>query len=129
MAVKGVTNQASYQNLQNNTTTASTNIKRAKVVKPTQLVKVKSGNVLDEEQMPADKEAEKNRLDSIVKEVNNKLTQTRCEFSYHDEINRMSIKVVDKETNEVIKEIPPEESFKAIEKLWEIAGLLLDEKR
>lgn len=127
MAVNGVTNQASYQSLQNNT--ASANVQKPEVVKQIQSIKVQPGNASDKEQMPADREAEKARLESIVKEVNNKLTKTRCEFSYHDEINRMSIRVVDKETNEVIKEIPPEESFKAIEKLWEIAGLLLDEKR
>lgn len=129
MAVKGVTNQVSYQNVQNNTTAATTNVQRTEVIKPVQPVKVRSGNSSEGEQMPADKEAEKARLESIVKEVNSKLTQTRCEFSYHEKINRMSIKVVDKETNEIIKEIPPEESFKAIEKLWEIVGLLLDEKR
>lgn len=129
MAVNGVTNQASYQSLQNNTATASTNVQKAEVVKLVQPIKGQQGNTSDREQMPADKEVEKSRLESIVKEVNNKLTKTRCEFSYHDEINRVSIKVVDKDTNEVIKEIPPEESFKAIEKLWEIAGLLLDEKR
>lgn len=129
MAVNGVTNQASYQGLQNNTTAASTNVQRTEVVKSVQPIKVQSENASDREQIPVDKEAEKARLESIINEVNNKLTQTRCEYSYHDEINRLSIKVVDKETNKVIKEIPPEESFKAIEKLWEIAGLLLDEKR
>lgn len=129
MAVNGVTNQASYQGLQNNTTAASTNVQRTEVVKSVQSMNVQSGNTSDREQIQLDKEAEKAKLESIINEVNNKLTQTRCEYSYHDEINRLSIKVVDKETNKVIKEIPPEESFKAIEKLWEIAGLLLDEKR
>ena len=63
--------------------------------------------------------------------MNNKLkpTKTRCEFSYHEEVNRVSIKILDRETNEVVREIPPEESIKILEKVYEVAGLLVDEKR
>jgi flagellar protein FlaG len=39
------------------------------------------------------------------------------------------IKIVDKETKEVIKELPPEKTLDMIAKIWEVAGLLVDEKR
>ena len=55
--------------------------------------------------------------------------RTRFEFNYHEETKRVSITVRDEETSEVIKEIPPEEALKMLEKLWEIAGFLVDEKR
>ena len=55
--------------------------------------------------------------------------RTRFEFSYHEASRRVSIKVRDKYTDEVIKEIPPEQAIKALEKLWEIAGFLVDERR
>jgi flagellar protein FlaG len=35
----------------------------------------------------------------------------------------------DKERKEVIKEIPPEETLEMVEKMWELAGILVDEKR
>ena len=57
-----------------------------------------------------------------------KFTSTRCEFTYFDDINRVAIKVIDKETDEIIREIPPEETLELVQKLWEFAGLLYDEK-
>jgi flagellar protein FlaG len=58
-----------------------------------------------------------------------KFHRTRCEFSYHEETKRVSIKVFDKDTEEVIREIPPEEALEMVEKMWELAGLLIDERR
>ena len=54
---------------------------------------------------------------------------TKCEFSYHEPTGRISIKVMDKETDEVIREIPPEETLEMVEKMWELAGLIVDEHR
>ena len=69
-------------------------------------------------------------MDAINK-ANNQMKphRTRFEFSYHEVSRRVSIKVRDKYTDEVIKEIPPEQAIKALEKLWEIAGFLVDERR
>ena len=41
----------------------------------------------------------------------------------------MSIKVINDDTDEVIREIPPEKSLKMLQKMWEMAGILVDEKR
>jgi flagellar protein FlaG len=54
---------------------------------------------------------------------------TRCEFAYHEETKRISIKVIDRETEEVVREIPPDDTLKMLEKMWEMAGLLVDERR
>lgn len=68
--------------------------------------------------------------DAIFK-ANSKMRyhRTKVEFSYHEETKRVSIKVMDKDTEEVIREIPPEETLEMIEKMWELAGLLVDERR
>ncbi len=42
--------------------------------------------------------------------------------------NRVTIKVVDKQTKEILKEYPPEKTLDMIAKVWELAGLLVDEK-
>ncbi len=55
--------------------------------------------------------------------------KTQCEFSYHEETNRISIKVKDADTGEVIREIPAVETLKMVEKMWELAGILVDERR
>ncbi|MGB8454214.1 MAG: flagellar protein FlaG [Anaerocolumna sp.] len=84
-----------------------------------------------EEEKQKDAQANANRLKSILNETNNKIkpARTRCEFSYHEDVNRVSIKVMDVDTDKVIREIPPEETLEMLQKLWEVAGLLVDEKR
>lgn len=71
------------------------------------------------------------KLMNAINKANNQMKphRTRFEFSYHEVSRRVSIKVRDKETDEVIREIPPEEAIEMLEKLWEIAGFLVDEKR
>jgi flagellar protein FlaG len=39
------------------------------------------------------------------------------------------VKVKDRESGEVIRELPPEKSLDFLAKVWEMAGLLFDEKR
>ncbi len=52
----------------------------------------------------------------------------RVKLSVNDEINQVIIKVVDGETDKVIKEIPPEEIQHLIARIKETIGLLVDEK-
>ncbi len=70
------------------------------------------------------------KVKNAIAEVNKKMNQkTRCEFSYHEDTKRVSIKVIDSETEEVIREIPPEETLDMLSKMWEVAGILIDEQR
>jgi flagellar protein FlaG len=78
-----------------------------------------------------DKVAEANLLKSAISNANGKLKfkRTKCEFTVYEDINRIAIKVIDRDTDEVIREIPPEETMELVQKLWEFAGLIVDEKR
>jgi flagellar protein FlaG len=75
--------------------------------------------------------ASEQQIKNAISQANNKMKshRTKCEFSYHEETKRVSIKVVDKETQEVIREIPPEETLEMVQKMWELAGMLVDERR
>lgn len=55
--------------------------------------------------------------------------KTACEFAYDETTNRISITIRDKETDEIIRQVPAEETLEMISKLWEQAGILVDEKR
>lgn len=57
------------------------------------------------------------------------LENSEAVFGFHEETNRVTIKIVDKETKKVIKELPPEKTLDMIAKVWELAGLMVDEKR
>ncbi|AEM73699.1 flagellar protein FlaG [Caldicellulosiruptor acetigenus] len=72
--------------------------------------------------------------DTLIKMINqaNKAFEakyTRLEFSIHKETHEIVVKVYDKETNELIREIPPEKILDIIAKLWELAGIFVDERR
>lgn len=54
---------------------------------------------------------------------------TSLEFSIHKETHQISVKVLDKETGEIIREIPPEKNLDFLATLWRKAGILIDEKR
>lgn len=65
-----------------------------------------------------------------VSEINKVINQnTIAEFGYNEPTNRITIKIKDKETDEVIKEIPSEKALEMLAKAWELAGLMVDEKR
>ena len=68
-------------------------------------------------------------INDAVQSANRKMSHTRCEYSYHKKTNRVSIKVLNADTDEVIREIPPEKSLDMLQKMWELAGILVDEKR
>lgn len=78
-----------------------------------------------------DNEVLEKQIKDAITRANDKLkvSRTKCEFTYHDEVKRVSIKVIDMDTEQIIREIPPEETIELVKKLWELAGLLIDEKR
>ena len=60
----------------------------------------------------------------IRKVLNN---NTIAEFGYNEPTNRITIKI--KDTDEVIKEIPSEKALEMLAKAWELAGIMVDERR
>ena len=67
-------------------------------------------------------------VDFMTKELNKLMSEINCniEFTYHKDANMMSVKMVDKETQEVIKELPPEEMIENMMKARDWLGAFLD---
>lgn len=68
------------------------------------------------------------QIKKAVADLNKKMIDTSCQFGIHEATNRVTIKIIDNSTKEVIKEYPAEETMKMIEKAWELAGIMVDEK-
>jgi len=68
------------------------------------------------------------QIRKAVEEINRKAHNSEVVFGIHDATNRVTIKIVDKDTKKVLKEYPPEKTLDMIAKVWEVAGLLVDEK-
>ena len=64
----------------------------------------------------------------MTEELNDLMNKINCnlEFSYHKFENVMSVSMVDKETKEVIKEMPPEEMIEGIMKAKIWLGAFID---
>lgn len=78
----------------------------------------------------AQKKEEPNEEDmqQMMKELNELMSRINCnlEFSYHKEVNVMSVKMIDKATQEVIKELPPEEMIDNMIQAKDWIGAFLD---
>lgn len=68
-------------------------------------------------------------IDSAISGINAQMSKTRCAYAYDEDTKRITIKVYDDETDELIREVPPEKSLEVLKKVWEIAGIIIDEKR
>ncbi|MBD8915069.1 MAG: flagellar protein FlaG [Pseudobutyrivibrio sp.] len=84
---------------------------------------VKTGKIREEGQ--ASNEQIRKAVDTINKNAHNE----EAVFGIHEATNRVTIKIVDKDTKEVIKEFPPEKTLDMIAKVWEMAGIMVDERR
>ena len=75
------------------------------------------------------KEPSQEQIRKAVEDINKKASYSDVQFGVHEGTNRITIKIVDRETKKVIKELPPEKTLDMIAKAWELAGILVDEKR
>lgn len=90
-----------------------------------------AGNVQGEEQKTGQQTQTANeQIKRAVEQLNKKMfNESEAVYGFHEGTNRVMIKIVDKNTKEVIREVPPEKTLDMIVKLWEIAGIMVDEKR
>ena len=96
--------------------------------------KVENSNLKVEKELPKTQEtAEKDvNVKEIVDKLNKELeaVDTSIEFKVHESVgnglNKISIKVVEKDSEKVIMEIPSEETIELAEKMEAITGMLFD---
>ena len=76
------------------------------------------------------KEVTKEKLQQAVDSINEflEVDHKASKFVLHDGLNRYYVRLVDTDTDEVIKEIPPERLLDAFYKMQKLAGMIVDEK-
>ena len=108
--------------------TVANDITTAKIVAPDNKADAQGqdgGNGAAAQQQQASNE----QIKKAVEQMNKNMAHSTAVFGIHEGTNRVTIKIVDKETKEVIKELPPEKTLDMIAKVWELAGIMVDEKR
>lgn len=78
-------------------------------------------------------EEKKHTEDEIIngiEEANEKfiIYDRRFEFSIHETTKQIMVKVIDVNTDEVIREIPPEKILDLVASIWEATGIIVDER-
>jgi len=73
----------------------------------------------------------KESLAKAIEGINQTLeiTRTHLKFTLHEELQEYYVQVIDDQTQEVIKEIPPKKFLDIVAEIWKLAGILIDEKR
>ncbi|UCZ52677.1 flagellar protein FlaG [Bacillus shivajii] len=89
-----------------------------------------SSRLTEHESRMKAKEWSLDELDQAVEAMNDlsMFRHTSLQFEQHEVLDRTMVKVVDQETEEIVKEIPPEEFLDMISSMLEFAGIIIDEK-
>ncbi|AZR73896.1 hypothetical protein BBF96_11150 [Anoxybacter fermentans] len=120
MNVKSIQNSSSF-----------TNLKTAEVKKDNQEIMITNDNqkqlnfTLFKEK---DKDSLKQSLNEITKGLNEmvKIFNRKLDFVIHEDTKRLLVKVIDTETDKVIREIPPEELLDLVARMRETFSIFID---
>jgi len=68
-------------------------------------------------------------ISRVIYEANQALSPTNFRLTYniHETTNNVMVTVIDRDTNEVLREIPPESRLDIVARMLEFAGILFDE--
>lgn len=82
------------------------------------------------EAKPEQKPISENDIIEAVDKANRAFTgvDRRFEISVHKETNTIMVKVINSQTDEVIREIPSKKLLDMVAKMWEIAGIIVDKR-
>ncbi|TYQ16859.1 UNVERIFIED_CONTAM: flagellar protein FlaG [Acetivibrio alkalicellulosi] len=81
--------------------------------------------------LKADRPVSENAVIDAIEKANKVMTgaQMQLEFSIHEKTKEIMVKVINTSTNEVVREIPSEKILDMVAKMYEIVGIIVDERR
>jgi len=89
-------------------------------------------DIQSEPQMHDEKSKEEiqRELQKTMEQLNKTLNtlNTDLEFRFNDKVGELVVEVIDKKSDKVIREFPPKEALRLMEKVKELVGLLFDKK-
>ncbi len=77
-------------------------------------------------QLPRGQEELIKRIEKAVKSLEG--PQTTLDISIHEKTHQIMVKVLNKETGELIREVPNEKTLDLVAKMMELAGAIVDER-
>lgn len=85
---------------------------------------------IDELKNHESREKVKKELEKVTAELNKAMDpfSSDIKFKFDSKADELTVKVVDKNTDKVVKEFPPKEALKLMEKVRELVGILFDKR-
>ncbi len=85
-------------------------------------------NKIDQFQKTKEEKLTEKNVDEMTGELNDLMEKMNYDlkFSYYKDLDRLVMKVVDRKTQETIKQMPPEEMLETLTNLKEWIGVFLD---
>ncbi len=77
------------------------------------------------------KDLTREEISNLIDKLNNGVRDIheRMSFSFHEKTHRVVVKIINSETDEVIREIPPKDAIKLLEHIQDFLGMVVDESR
>ena len=97
-------------------------------------IETKSDNRVNKDVVEAITAKDKGYREEDLKEALDKLNKflnhenTYAEYSFHEVLGSTMVKVINKDTKEVIMECPPKKILDLVAKMMELAGVAIDKK-
>lgn len=112
------------QNLENSNSTEAT--EKQSTLTDSQ----KQTQQIEKQQENQDKNEIKQEIIELTEKLNEEINplNTSLEFGYEETIEELSVSVIDKNTDKVIRKFPSDEAIKLMEKMRELTGMLFDKK-
>lgn len=130
--VIGATERAGSASTENTQSMNAENYTRAENASEVDLRKIEESNEADaaQDEEQDEEPMSEESVSLMTDELNELMSRINCNlhFKYHKEVNMLSVKMIDKGTGELIKEVPPEKMIKHMIKAQEWLGAFLDKK-
>lgn len=106
-------------------------VAHSQAVKPEKVLEVSDNGNDTENKAKSETEPDEKQLIDAIEKTNKAIEGSTCSFEYsiHEQTKQIMVKVIDNETKEVIREFPPEKILDMVAKMWEVAGIMVDERR
>ncbi|MBL4952932.1 flagellar protein FlaG [Neobacillus sp. OS1-32] len=84
----------------------------------------------EKQEQPQQDVLTKEKTEKVIKSMNDflKESNSHLKFQFHEKLKEYYVTIVDDETNEVIKEIPPKKMLDMYAAMTDFLGLLVDKK-
>jgi flagellar protein FlaG len=127
MRTEGVTGSFSSESLSNNMDSNNGYVHSVNKSESSENAQLKTGEQNDNRNIKLSEKSIKEAIENTNKKL--EATDRKFEFSVNEETNDIIVKVINKETDEVIREIPSEKILDMVAKMMELAGIFVDERR